>query len=137
MKLGRYELIEELGRGGFGVVYHAKDTALQVERALKVLHPALIVDPQMAARFTREAQLAARLEHPHIVPVYDIGEAEGRVFLAMKYMAGGSLKTRLAEDGPFSYQSALEVLRQLAEGLDFAHQANTIHRDLKPRQHPI
>lgn len=132
MRLGRYEVLEELGRGGYGVVYRALDVGLQVERALKVLHPALIVDPQMATRFMREAQVAAHLEHPQIVPVYDIGEADGRIFLAMKYMPGGSLKDCLAQRGKLPYQEALDILRQVAEGVDYSHQQGIVHRDLKP-----
>jgi serine/threonine protein kinase len=132
MEIGRYKIIEELGRGGFGVVYRALDTGLHVERALKVLHPVLLVEPEMAARFKQEAQVAAGLEHPHIVPVYDIGEAEGRFFLAMRYMAGGSLKEKLAEAGALPYQETLGIARQVAEGLEYAHQRGIIHRDLKP-----
>ena len=83
--LGKYELLEELGRGGFGTVYRARDTSLDVERAVKLLHPALASDPEFIMRFKREAQFAARLEHPAIVPVYEFGELEGAYFLVMKY----------------------------------------------------
>ena len=131
-QLGKYEILDEIGRGGFGVVYRALDTWLQIERALKVLHPALIIDPQVVERFKREAQVAAGLDHPVIVPVYDIGEAEGRVYLAMRFMAGGSLKDRLAARGKLPYQEALDILHQVAEGVDYAHQHGIVHRDLKP-----
>ena len=91
-KLGKYELLEEIGRGGYGTVYHARETVLDVERAVKVLHPALAADPEFIERFRREAKYAAKLEHPHIVPVYELGDAEGRYYLAMKHKPGGSLK---------------------------------------------
>jgi serine/threonine protein kinase len=97
-----------------------------------VLHPALIVNPQTGARFIREAQAAAHLEHPHIVPIYDIGEAEGRIFLAMRYMAGGSLKDRLDQTSQLPYHEALDILCQAVEGLSYAHQNEIIHRNLKP-----
>jgi serine/threonine protein kinase len=131
-QLGKYEILEEIGRGGFGVVYRTVDTALKVERALKVLHPTLVVDPHLTARFIREAQVAAGLEHPHIVPVYDVGEVEGRIYLAMKYMPGGSLKERLAAQGKLALPQAIEITRQVCAGLDFAHQRQIVHRDLKP-----
>jgi serine/threonine protein kinase len=81
-KIGNYELYEQLGRGGYGTVYRAEHLALKVERAVKVLHPQLASDPQYIQRFQREGQLAARLQHPHIVPVYDLGTDRGRFYLA-------------------------------------------------------
>ena len=108
-QLGKYQLHEELGRGGYGTVYRAYDTVLKVERAVKVLHPALVADPEFIERFKREAQLAAQLEHPHIVPVYDLGEDQGRFFLVMKYMPEGSLRDVLAKDGRMSFERALEI----------------------------
>ena len=98
-KLGKYELLEELGRGGCGTVYRARETVLDVERAVKVLHPALISDPEFIERFRREARFAARIEHPHIVPVYELDEVEGAYFLVMKYMPGSSLKELIAGQG--------------------------------------
>ena len=91
-QLGKYLLFEQLGRGGYGTVYRAQYTVLNVERAVKLLHPALASDPEFIGRFRSEAQLAARMEHPHIVPVYDLGEADGSVFLAMKYMEGDDFR---------------------------------------------
>ena len=83
-KLGKYQLLEELGRGGYGTVYRAMDTALEVERAVKVLHPALVADPTFIERFRREAKFAAQMKHAHIVPVYDLDEDGGRYYLAME-----------------------------------------------------
>ena len=133
-KLGKYELIEELGRGGYGTVYLARETVLDVERAVKVLHPALIADPEFIERFRREAKFAARIEHPHIVPVYELDEAEGSYFLVMKYMPGGTLKEYIANEGKLYFEHALEITRQIAEALDFAHSRpeQLIHRDVKP-----
>ncbi|MGC1379334.1 MAG: serine/threonine-protein kinase [Anaerolineales bacterium] len=132
--LGKYELIEELGRGGFGTVWRARDTSLDVERAVKVLHPALATSPEFIERFRREGRFAARLEHPHIVPVYELGEADGHYYLSMKYLPGGSLKDLLARQGALPFAQAVEITRQVAEALTYAHQQpeKLIHRDLKP-----
>ena len=138
-KLGKYELLEELGRGGYGTVYRALETMLDVERAVKILHPALVSDPEFIERFRREAKFAARIEHPHIVPVYELGQAEGRYFLAMKLMTGKSLKDVLAEKGRLPFERALKITRQIAEALDFAH--NQTRAPHPPRhqtgQHPF
>ena len=132
--LGKYLLLEQLGRGGYGTVYRAHDRVLKVERAVKVLHPALVADPEFLERFRREAQLAARLEHAHIVPVYDLGEEKGSVFLAMKFMEGGSLKDLLAKEGQLSFERAVEITGQIARALDYSHgqPEHLVHRDVKP-----
>jgi outer membrane protein assembly factor BamB len=131
-KFGKYELFEALGRGGFGTVYRAQDTILEVERAVKVLHPALVADPEFLQRFAREAKLAARLEHPNIVPVYDLVEEQGMFLLVLKYMPGGSLKELLAKSGGLPYPRVVQILAQAAAGLDFAHEQKIVHRDIKP-----
>ncbi|HPS42068.1 MAG TPA: serine/threonine-protein kinase, partial [Anaerolineaceae bacterium] len=97
--LGKYELHEQLGRGGFGTVYRAIDTTLDRVVALKILHPQLTTDPDFLERFRNEARLVASLRSPHIVTIHELGEVDGRVFIAMEYLAGGSLKQRL-ESGP-------------------------------------
>jgi eukaryotic-like serine/threonine-protein kinase len=132
LRLGKFELHEILGRGGYGTVYRASDTLLQVERAVKVLLPALTADPEFIGRFRREAQIAASLDHPNLVPVYEMGQDGGSYYLAMKYMPGGSLSARLAQQGPLPYAQALGMLRQLAAGLDYAHGQGLVHRDIKP-----
>ncbi|MBC8330370.1 MAG: serine/threonine protein kinase, partial [Anaerolineae bacterium] len=132
IKLDKYTLIEEIGRGGYGTVYRARDEALQVERAVKVLHPALVADPAFIDRFREEARLVARLKHPHIVPVYDLGEDQGRIYLAMEYLSSGSLKDLLAQEGALPYAHALVVLKQISDALDYAHGLNLVHRDIKP-----
>jgi eukaryotic-like serine/threonine-protein kinase len=131
-KLDKYQLHEELGRGGYGTVYRATDTVLDVPRAVKLLHPALVADPSFIERFRREAKFAARMKHPHIVPVYDLGEAEGRFFLAMEYLPSGSLKDLLNNEGALNFQRALAILEQVAGALDHIHQQGLIHRDVKP-----
>ncbi len=132
-QLSKYTLHEQLGRGGYGTVYRATDNVLEVERAVKVLHPALAADLEFIERFKQEAKLSARLEHPRLVPVYDLGEDQGRFFQAMKYMPGGSLKQVLAQ-GPLPFDLALQILEQIAAALDFVHTRPEpiIHRDIKP-----
>lgn len=130
--LGKYEILEELGRGGFGTVYKAFDTELNVERALKVLHPTLLTDSTFLSSFKQEAQLAAKLEHPNIVPVYDFGEVNGRYFLVMKYMQGGSLKNLLAKNGKLDEIEAMEIFKQICLGVAYLHSIQIVHRDLKP-----
>ncbi len=131
-KLGKYEILEELGRGGFGIVYKAKDCVLDRYVALKVLHSQLSVNPEFITRFAREAKLAARLDHPNIVPVHDFDQREGYTFIAMGYMAGGSLKDYLTKHGAFNPSRAKTMVEQIASGLAYAHEQNIIHRDLKP-----
>jgi serine/threonine protein kinase len=97
-QLGKYELHEELGRGGFGAVYRATDTTLGREVALKVLHPQLTTDPDFLDKFRKEARTVAQLESRDIVTIYELGELEGRIFIAMQYMSGGSLKERLEKE---------------------------------------
>jgi serine/threonine protein kinase len=133
-KLGKYELYEELGRGGFGTVYRARDLMLEVERAVKVLHPSLGASPEFIGRFRREARVSAQLDHPNIVPVYEFGEENGYFFLVMKYMPAGSLKELLARDGALSFARSLEIMLQVASALDYAYSQpeKLIHRDIKP-----
>jgi len=131
-QLGKYDLFEELGSGGYGTVYRARDIVLEVERAVKLMHPALVADRQFIERFTREARYAARLKHPHIVPVYDLGESEGHFFLAMEYLPGGSLKDLVTRQGRLPFGRAVEILGQVAGALDYIHAQGLVHRDIKP-----
>ena len=132
MKLGRYEILEELGRGGFGIVYRARDSVLGRYVALKVLHSQLTVDPGFIGRFEQEARLAAQLEHPNLVPVYDLGQEDGRFFIAMGLMTDGSLKDKLKVNGALSDQAVSDVLMQILRGMQFIHDNGVVHRDLKP-----
>ena len=130
--VGKYEIIKELGRGGFGTVYEAKDTVLGRHVALKVLHGQLTVDPSFILRFEQEARLAAQLEHPNLVPVYDFGQASGYNFIAMGLMRGGSLKDLIATEGALDQTTIRKILPELLESLRVIHENNIIHRDLKP-----
>lgn len=131
-KFGRYELLEELGRGGFGTVYKAEDQVLGRIVALKVLHPALVIDPTFLDRFKQEARTAARLDHSNLVQVFDFGEVEGNFFITMAYMSGGSLRDLISREEKLSPESAIKIFQQTAAGLTYAHKKNVIHRDLKP-----
>ncbi|MFQ3660890.1 MAG: serine/threonine-protein kinase, partial [Chloroflexaceae bacterium] len=131
-RLGRYYIKELLGRGGMAAVYRAVDTVLQRDVALKILHPHFSDDPAVVERFKREAVTAASLAHPHIVAVYDVGEHEGMVFIAMQLLSGRTLHDRLQETGTLTLEALLEVLEPVAEALDYAHARGVIHRDVKP-----
>ena len=130
--LGKYTILEEIGRGGFATVYRAEDTVLGREVALKVLDPLLMRDEAFVARFQREARAAASLEHSQIVPIYDVGEGEGRLFIAMRLVRGESLAKALARRARFSWDEMLHILRQVGEALRYAHAEGIIHRDIKP-----
>jgi len=129
--LGEYKILEELGKGGYGTVYRAMDTVLEVERAVKVLHPTLSTDPEFILRFKQEAQITAGLEHPNIVPVFDLSEDKGRYFLTRQYMPGKSLKDILGK-GWMSFDQAVKINQQISDALDFAHQRGLGHRGIKP-----
>ena len=131
-QLGKYTLHEEIGRGGFGAVYRATDTALQREVALKVLHPQLTTDPDFLEKFRNEARIVANLKSHHIVTIYDLDEADGRVFIAMEYMDGGSLKEKLESQGAYSFAETVRIFRQIGDGLNVAHRKGLVHRDIKP-----
>lgn len=126
----RYGIIEELGRGGMGIVYKAKDTKLDRTVALKFLPPEWTSDPQAKERFIREARAAAALDHPNICGVYEIDEAEGRMFISMAFVEGESLKSKI-ERGSLKLEEAVEVGRQVAAGLKEAHLKGIVHRDIK------
>ena len=131
-KIGRYEIRSELGRGGMATVYHGYDPRFEREVAVKVLPPELIhADPQFRLRFVRESKIIAQLEHPSIVPVYDVGEENDQPYFVMRYMNGGSLSERI-KAGIFSVEAAVKLLEQIAAGLDEAHTKGIVHRDLKP-----
>ena len=130
-KLGRYELQEQLGEGGFAIVYRARDTELDRLVALKELRSLLLTDTTWVKRFRREAKAIARLDHPGIVPIYDIGAVNGREFIVMRLVDGPSLE-RLIEQGPVSWPKTAAIVSAIAEGLDYAHNQGVLHRDLKP-----
>lgn len=129
--INHYEISGQIGQGGMATVFRAYDPRFKREVALKLLPHALLHDPSFRARFEREAQTIASLEHPAIVPVYDYGEADGQPYLVMRLMTGGTLGDRLAQ-GPLSVTEVARIFGRLAPALDAAHKQGIIHRDLKP-----
>lgn len=132
VQLGKYRILSEIGRGGFATVYRALDTTLDREVALKVLDPLLMRDATWVARFHREARAVARLKHPHIVTIYEIGEADGRLYIAMELIEGPGLDAEIGRRGRIPWNEALTILGQVADALDYAHGQGVLHRDLKP-----
>lgn len=128
---GRYAVEHEIGRGGMSVVFLARDLRHSREVAVKVLRPELAASlgPE---RFLREIQVAAGLAHPHIVPLYDSGEADGCLFYVMPYIPGESLRDRLLREGRLGVSEAVALTREVADALEFAHRAGVVHRDIKP-----
>ncbi len=129
---GRYSLERELGRGGMGVVYLARDVALDRPVAIKLLPPALAARPALRERFLREARTAARLSHPNIVPIHAVEEAGGLVFFVMAYIPGESLGARLRERGSLPPAEVARLARDVAWALGHAHAQGIVHRDVKP-----
>lgn len=127
-----YELLEELGSGGFGNVYRVRDLRLERDVALKVLHPNLTSDPTVIERFRRESQLAARLEHPNIVDVYDVRSRLGVFWYTMAYVAGVNLARLVSVQGHLSLTRVTEIMAQVLDALEHAHARGVVHRDLKP-----
>jgi len=130
-QLGKYDILEEIGRGGFGIVYKVRDKSLNRLVALKVLHPQLTVDPKFIENFKDEAQKLAQVEHPNVVTVHEIGEVEGKLYIAMRYLPGGSLADKIARD-PLTLEETLRILPEVAGGLAAGHEKGIIHRDVKP-----
>jgi len=128
---GKYKILSEIGRGGMGVVYKAKDTRLKRTVALKFLPAELTKDKVAKDRFIQEAQAAAALDHPNICTVYEVDEVDGQTFIAMSYIEGESLKDKLKE-GPLDIDGAKDIALQVAEGLKEAHEKGIVHRDIKP-----
>lgn len=129
---GRYRLLSLIGEGGMGKVYRAHDTEIDRDVAIKVLPPELGSEPGYRERFRREAHIAARLNEPHIIPIHDTGEIDGRLYLVMPIIEGVDVHALLQRDGPMSPQRAVHVVEQLAAALDAAHEAGLVHRDVKP-----
>jgi eukaryotic-like serine/threonine-protein kinase len=127
---GKYEIVDELGAGGMGIVYRAEDLKLKRTVALKFLPPELAELPDFKERFLREAQAAAALAHPNICVVYEAGESEARPFIAMEYIEGETLRDRIRR-GPLEPSEALDIAAQVAAGLGEAHTSGIVHRDIK------
>jgi len=130
-RLGPYEILAEIGAGGMGEVYRARDTRLNRTVAIKTLSPAIADDPQFQARFHREARTISQLEHPHICALYDIGQEDSTEYLVMQYLEGETLAARLSR-GRLSLSQTLQIGIEIASALDVAHRRSIAHRDLKP-----
>lgn len=131
-QLGNYLIESVIGRGGMSVVYRAKHSRLGTSVALKVLAPELSSDDSFRERFLREAQMAAAIDHPNVVPIHDMGMREGSLYIVMRYVSGGDLKALLATSGPLDAEQTLALLTPIALALDAAHATELVHRDVKP-----
>ena len=129
---GAYTLEAEIGRGGMGVVYRAHDEKLKRTVAIKVLPPELAYRRDIRARFVREAETAARLSHPNIVPIHSVGDANDLVYFVMGYVDGESLAVRIKRRGRLSVEEVRRIMRETSDALAAAHQQGVIHRDVKP-----
>jgi serine/threonine-protein kinase len=127
-----YWLEEQIGQGGMAVVFRARDERLARQVALKVLSPALAADEEFRRRFIRESRSAAAVDHPHIIPVFEAGEAAGVLFLAMRYVPGGDAGSLVRREGPLGAARAAGIIAAAASALDAAHAAGLVHRDVKP-----
>ncbi len=129
--LGQYTILEEAGRGGMATVYLAKQTSMNRNVAVKVLPPHFLHDPNFLERFQREVEVISALEHPHILPIYDYGEANGVPYIAMRFLGGGSMAQMIRRGVP-DLDDLIRPMRQISQALDYAHKQGIIHRDLKP-----
>ena len=129
---GRYQLQEQIGRGGMGVVYRAFDTVLERAVALKLVQAPTELEPELRERFFREARAAAHLSHQNIVTIYDLGEQDGRPYIAMEFLDGEDLQQRLARPERMSLRRKLDLAVEICHGIEYAHSRGIVHRDLKP-----
>ena len=131
-KIGHYKVVSELGRGGMGVVYKAHEESLNRFVAIKVLGDHLAADEQFLSRFTREARAAGAVSHPNVIPIYYIGQDDGRHYFAMEYVSGRSVQAMIRQEGRIGNPRAAQIILQAAQGLAAAHDKGVIHRDIKP-----
>lgn len=129
---GRYQVIEEVGRGGMGVVYKVFDKEIKEKLALKLLNPAIVTDEKMVERFRNELKLARKISHRHVCRMFDLNEAEGTRYIAMEYVPGEDLKSSMKRMGQLSLGKTILIAKQICEGLAEAHRLSVVHRDLKP-----
>ncbi|MFF0290693.1 serine/threonine-protein kinase [Streptomyces sp. NPDC005262] len=131
-RIAGYRVESEIGRGGMAVVYRARDLRLDRTVALKLLAPELARNDTFRKRFTHESRVAASIDHPHIVPVFEAGETEGILYIAMRYVAGQDLRALIDRQGPMQIAAAVRIAAQVASALDAAHDHDLVHRDVKP-----
>jgi serine/threonine protein kinase len=131
-EIGGFRIESEIGRGGMGIVYLAHQSFPERKIALKLLSPDLASDPAFRDRFVHESNAAASTEHPNIVPVYGAGEADGQLYLAMRFIEGTDLGALLGREGALSPERAAQICAEIADALDAAHDRGLIHRDVKP-----
>ena len=131
-QLGKYRIIEMVGRGGMGTVYRAHDPMLDRTVALKVVTADTGVSDELRARFFREAQACARLSHPNIVTVYDMGDEHGHMYIVMEFLEGDELRDVIAQRRVIPLETKLSMMIEVCEGLDYAHKRGIVHRDIKP-----
>src|SRR5215468_1413350 len=131
-RFGKYQVLERIGRGGMGTIFKAHDPVLDRLVALKVISTEVEVTDELRARFFREAQACAKLNHPNIVTVYDMGEDDGRLFIVMELLEGQELRRLIARRAPLALEDKLAIVRRICEGLHYAHQRGVVHRDVKP-----
>ena len=127
-----YQIESVVGRGGMGVVYRATDLSLERPVALKLIAPELVEDELFRRRFLKEPRLAASLDHPNVVPIYEAGEHDKQLYLVMRFVEGSDMRTLLRREGGLPTERALDILAQVAGALDAAHRRGLVHRDVKP-----
>ncbi|HTY57533.1 MAG TPA: protein kinase [Bacteroidota bacterium] len=132
-KIGKYDIVEELGRGGMGVVYKAHDALMERDVAIKVMSDLMLAVPEIRSRFFREARTAGKLSHENITVVYDVGEDEGRPYIVMEYLTGSDLATLMESKEPITFLQKLDYAIQICRGLSYSHANEIIHRDIKPQ----
>ena len=131
-EIAGYRLEEVIGRGGMGVVYRAEHLRLGRKVALKLVAPQIAREPKFRERFLRESRTAGALDHPNVVPMYDAGEADGRLYIAMRFVDGADLSMLIAREGKLDPARTARIVAQVSSALDAAHEAGLVHRDVKP-----
>ena len=131
---GRYQIIEEIGRGGMGRVYKAQDTEIKEKIALKLIKPEISSDKKTIERFQNELKLARKISHRNVCRMHDLGKSEGNYFITMEYVDGENLKGMIRMMGQLSSGKAISIVKQVCEGLSEAHRIGVVHRDLKAQQ---
>lgn len=130
-RIGQYEIVEQIGKGGMATVYKAYHERLDRHVAIKIMHTAFLTDENFLARFQREARIVAKLEHPNIVPIYDYAEKDNNPYLVMRLIEGMTLKQKAIKSG-LTFDEVVVIMRQVADALDYAHGLGVLHRDMKP-----